>query len=310
MTKEELLKKLISQEDFTAAVGDIIAYVVTNRKAIDAAASTLTGKVSTLIGSDTGKSARAIAAEEIAAQLIPATAKEALDTLQEIAAWIQAHPDDAAAMNQAISDLSDYVGTLPQETEETTVVGYIIAEIAAVKQLIQSKNVTATGETGADALIQASASNNAVSVESTQKLKDAVALAESAVQNVKTINGTSMTGTGDVDLPAKLEVNNIESISGALLETLRVGDVVIKNTSAGKHAYKVSYKGANGLSLTYEDCDNVETIAYVKSNDVWAFDSKDVTPISTAIQPADLDFIGTTQAKAIVAQAIIDAESE
>ena len=62
-------------------------------------------KVDTLIGSDTGKSARTIAAEELAAQLIPQNAQESLDTLQEIADWIQDHPADASAMNSAISSL-------------------------------------------------------------------------------------------------------------------------------------------------------------------------------------------------------------
>ena len=62
-------------------------------------------KVTTLIGNDSGKSARTIAAEEIAAQLVPDDAKDSLDTLAEIAAWIQSHPDDAAAMNVAIENL-------------------------------------------------------------------------------------------------------------------------------------------------------------------------------------------------------------
>ena len=85
----------------------------------------LAGKVDTLIGTDTGKSARTIANEELAKQLIPDSAKESLDTLAEIAAWIQAHPDDASAMNQAIEDLETLVGTLPEDTTATTVVGYI-----------------------------------------------------------------------------------------------------------------------------------------------------------------------------------------
>lgn len=67
--------------------------------------------VDTLIGADTGKSARAIAAEELAAQLIPANAQEALNTLAEIAAWIQEHPEDAAAINEAIAALQAKVDT-------------------------------------------------------------------------------------------------------------------------------------------------------------------------------------------------------
>lgn len=183
MTIKELLKLLVSSADLTAAVNDIIAYVVKNRREIDAAASTLSGKVETLIGSDDAKSVRTIANEELAARLIPANAQESLDTLQEIAAWIQSHPGDAAAMNTAITNLATLVGTLPQDTEETTIVAWVSAELAALASTISGKNVGAAGETGNNALITASASNNNVTVESTQKLKDAVAAAETALQD-------------------------------------------------------------------------------------------------------------------------------
>ena len=73
--------------------------------------ATVTGKVNTLVGVDTNKSVRTIANEELAAQLVPEGAKESLDTLAEIAAWIQAHPDDAAAMNAAITALQNKVDT-------------------------------------------------------------------------------------------------------------------------------------------------------------------------------------------------------
>ena len=182
MTKDELLLKLVATESLEAAINDIIAYVKQNRSAIDANISTVNGKVTTLIGSDTAKSVRTIANEELAAQLIPANAKEALDTLQEIAAWIQNHPDDASAMNTAITNLQNLVGTLPQDTEETTVVAWVTAELAALANQISGKNVSASGETGNDALVTASASNNAVAVGSTTKLQNAVAAAESAVQ--------------------------------------------------------------------------------------------------------------------------------
>lgn len=182
MTKDELLLKLVATESLEAAINDIIAYVKQNRTAIDDNISTVNGKVTTLIGSDAAKSVRTIANEELAAQLIPANAKEALDTLQEIAAWIQNHPDDASAMNTAITNLQNLVGTLPQDTEETTVVAWVTAELAALANQISGKNVSASGETGDDALVTASASNNAVNVGSTTKLKNAVAAAESAVQ--------------------------------------------------------------------------------------------------------------------------------
>lgn len=125
-------------------------------------------KVTTLVGSDANKSVRTIANEELAAQLIPAGAKESLDTLQEIAAWIQNHPDDASAMNAAISALqtkltlgkpaayvaatgvavegttyySDASGTVadPQPTVGTDVSSYFVAgpEYATVKAYVEA----------------------------------------------------------------------------------------------------------------------------------------------------------------------------
>ena len=67
-------------------------------------------KLGTLIGTDGGKSVREIANAEIAAQLIPSDAKEALNTLQEIADWIQDHPEDASKMNTQITTLNTKVG--------------------------------------------------------------------------------------------------------------------------------------------------------------------------------------------------------
>ena len=61
-----------------------------------------TNQINTLVGDDEGKSVRAIALDELTKKLIPAEAQESLDTLEEIAAWIQAHPGDASAMNEAI----------------------------------------------------------------------------------------------------------------------------------------------------------------------------------------------------------------
>ena len=84
--------------------------------------------VTTLVGTDTGKSVRTIANEELAAQLIGENAKESLDTLAEIAAWIQSHPDDASAMNAAITALQNKV-----DTGDQTVTAYVTAAISALK---------------------------------------------------------------------------------------------------------------------------------------------------------------------------------
>lgn len=97
----------------------------------------LNGKASatdlaTLVGSDTGKSARTIANEELVKQLIPEGAQESLDTLTEIAQWIQDHPDDAAAMNTALGKLQAIVdGIGGEEDDYATVMAAIEGKIAA-----------------------------------------------------------------------------------------------------------------------------------------------------------------------------------
>lgn len=93
------------------AIADVIGLqTALGDKANATDVNALSGKVSTLIGEDTDKSIRTIANEELAVQLIPEGAKDSLDTLQEIAAWIQKHPDDASAMSAAISALEEKVG--------------------------------------------------------------------------------------------------------------------------------------------------------------------------------------------------------
>lgn len=65
--------------------------------------SGLETKMTTLIGADANKSARAIAAEEVAK--IVADADEAYNTLKEISDWITSHPADVAEINSKITDI-------------------------------------------------------------------------------------------------------------------------------------------------------------------------------------------------------------
>lgn len=99
----------------------------------------VSSKVVTLEGDDTGKSVRTIANEELAKQLIPENAKESMDTLEELAAWLQAHPDDAAKMNEAITTLQakTTLGTF-QEGEETK-------EYTTVREYVEAKLISIGG---------------------------------------------------------------------------------------------------------------------------------------------------------------------
>ena len=93
--------------------------------------TTVEGQVTTLIGSDASKSARTIAAEEVAK--IVANADESYDTLKEIADWISSHKTDATAMNSAITALEGIVDGIGGEGEKATVVEYVTDAIAALK---------------------------------------------------------------------------------------------------------------------------------------------------------------------------------
>lgn len=97
----------------------------------DERVTTVEGKVNTLIGNDANKSVRTIANEELAAKLIADNASASLDTLAEIAAWIQNHPDDASAMNAAIVALQNQLVGIA--AGEGTVKKYVDDAITALK---------------------------------------------------------------------------------------------------------------------------------------------------------------------------------
>ncbi len=93
--------------------------------------------------------------------------------------------DAAGAAAQAYADL---LGTVSDSKDTVTLYG--------VKAYVDDKTtglVNASGEEGAQALVTASASNNTVTVASSQKLQTAVGLAETALQSVTISSGDSNT---------------------------------------------------------------------------------------------------------------------
>ena len=137
----------------TVAEGKTLAGLIAdNATAIEDHKTAIDSKVTTLIGSDADKSVRKIANEELAAQLIPANAAESLNTLQEIAAWIQDHPGDASAMNSAIEALQvkTELGKYTPEGQSEAV------EYATVKAYVEAvKKELATNATGLEGRVKA-----------------------------------------------------------------------------------------------------------------------------------------------------------
>ena len=178
----------------TAAEGNITT--------LQGSVSSVEDKVTTLIGDDAGKSARTVANEELTKQLIPENAKDSLNTLQEIAAWIQNHPDDASAMNAAISALKTKVGDIPEGATATTIVAYI-------KELVDAEKTRATGvESGLDTRVKAveaklgdGEGSVAKQIEAAVKTEtDARVAADSTLDGkITTAQGAADKAQGDVD---------------------------------------------------------------------------------------------------------------
>lgn len=79
--------------------------------------SQLKATVSTLVGGYPNQSVYQIAVQALEDKLIAEDAKESLDSLQEIADWIQSHPKDAGELNTRITTLENTVFDVKEKNE-------------------------------------------------------------------------------------------------------------------------------------------------------------------------------------------------
>lgn len=151
-------------------------------------------KVTTLIGSDASKSVRTIANEELAAQLIPENAKESLNTLQEIAQWIQDHPDDVTAIHAAITALQSKVGDTSVAAQIKAVTDPIAAKSHEHANKALLDTYTQTEVNLADAVAKKHSHANATELA---KFADGdKAKLDTAVQSITAGTGLKATKTG------------------------------------------------------------------------------------------------------------------
>lgn len=114
--------------------------------------------VNTLIGEDSGKSARTIANEELAKQLLSDKAEADFKTLQELAAWLEDHPEEVAEINADLQAIHTEIGVKAAEgTAASGIYKYVDDAVAG-------KNVDAEGD---GTYVAASAANNKVTVTAT-----------------------------------------------------------------------------------------------------------------------------------------------
>lgn len=215
-------KSEVAYADLASALQTLI-----DGKASSSDLSTLNGKVTTLIGSDTGKSVRTIANEELAAQLIAQDADESLDTLQEIAAWIQEHPEDAAAMNDAIGDLE----TLTAGFENTTIKSYIDTKVGTGSDLTGALNTLAGRVTTAEGDIDALETSVGTAEDDIDALEGRMDTAEGDIDALETSVGTletdvaALQAVGATKVEASntngnIKINNVETTVYTLPSTV------------------------------------------------------------------------------------------
>lgn len=202
------------------ALTDAKSYADGLNTAMDTRMDTAEGKLTTLIGSDADKSVRTIANEELAAQLIPETAKDSLDTLQEIAAWIQAHPDDASAMNTRITDLETLVGDDPVSTQ-------INAAIDALKIGDYAKAADLTAAVGRITALEGKAHEHANKALLDTYTQTEANLADAVAKKHEHANKTELDKFADGD-KAKLDTAVQTVTAGTGLKATKTGtDVAI-----------------------------------------------------------------------------------
>lgn len=120
-----------------------------------------------------------------------------------------------------------------QEVETSSADAKGLAEASDVKAYVDGKvsgkNVTAEGESGEKALVTASAADNKVTVNATDKLKNAVAKAETSVQSVNGKDGASVTLTGaDIATDQKVDESTTATVNTVLADIYTKLGVAVK----------------------------------------------------------------------------------
>lgn len=281
MNSNNIATLQVDVEDMQADVTAAKESTTTNATNITNLAARVTGNetnietiqedLTTLIGSDSGKSARTIASEELAKELIPDNAKDALDTIAEIAQWIQDHPDDASAMNEAIKALQTKVST-DETTLNSTIKNITISGTTITVTFVDGSTKTLTTQdtnttynnasTSAAGLMSAAdkVKLDGIATGATKITVD-VALSSTSsnpVENkavntaiaVKADKATTLSGYGIIDAYTQSEVNKntVKSlaISGKTI-TVTMGDGTTKTLTTQDTTYSAATTSSSGL---------------------------------------------------------------
>ena len=231
-----------AQENIRAIQADYL--VEADKTELQGNIDAVDAKIGALVGTDTGKTVRAIAAEELAAQLIPADAQESLDTLEELAAWIQAHPEDAAAMNKSIEDLKKYVGTIPEGATAADIVAYIQEAVKAEKD--RAEGIEAAQQSRIEAAEGEIDTLQADVLAAKQQADKGVEDAAGALVAANAADAKAVAAQGEIDaletvVEGKAAQSAVDELSGKM--TAAEGKITALEGKAHEHANKLVLDG-------------------------------------------------------------------
>ena len=288
--------------------GSVAKAVKTAQTTLQSNIDTVSGKVTTLVGSVSGddtKSARTIASEEVAK--IVAGADTAYDTLKEISDWISSHKSDASAMNSAIAALEAIVDGIGGEGEKATVKAYVDDAIAALKigdyakaadltalagrvSTVEGKIATINGgDTTVGSIKKALADAKAYTDEKDSTMNTRVKAVEDAKHTHANKAELDLINTGDVakwnDAQANAESTAATALNNAKKEL---------NTAIGKKADQSALDTTNSNVAA-----NTSAIATINGTGDGSFAKADAalkTELQTYADTAETDAVNTSKA--------------
>lgn len=212
------------------------------RAAYEQADADMGARIAVIEGDDAGKSMRTVAAAEVAK--VVASAPESLNTLEEIAAWIEKHPEDVAAMNAAIEEnASDIATNADAIAKNASDIATNATAIATNAEGIAGLNSKVAELESADAELDKKIAAvdkrvDEVPVIEEIKVNGVSATIEDGVAEVE-INGDNIgVGSGVPGYEPEAKISNV--LKGIIESFTAASDGTIVSVSSGDEAIKVN----------------------------------------------------------------------
>lgn len=190
--------------------------------------------VATLVGEDTGKSVRAISAEEVAK--IVAGADESYNTLKEIADWIMSDSTGAAKMANDITRLDAILDGIGGDGEQATVVAYVEAMIAALGIADYAKTADVNAEL-AKKVDKVDGSRLMTNEEATKLAGIAAGAQVNVIEKIK-VNGVEQTVGEDKSVDVSVPTGALANLDEVAEENLNAALKEKVNAAAeGNHSH-------------------------------------------------------------------------